>query len=67
MSGLVSQQTRRHKNTFQLHMQDKSVYLLGAETEAEMDSWVMTLKKVIQSNDTTSLSDRNVSLRERGG
>ena len=46
-------------------MQNKSFYLFAAETEGEMDSWVTTLKKVIQTND--SISTPSVDrLREKG-
>ncbi|KAI0241477.1 Dedicator of cytokinesis protein 9 [Lamellibrachia satsuma] len=48
----VDKSSRRGKHAFQLHMQNKSFYLFAAETEGEMDSWVTTLNKVIQSNDS---------------
>ena len=32
-------------------MQDKSTYLFAAETEAELEGWVTTLKKVLVANE----------------
>ena len=46
-------------------MQNKSFYLFAAETEAEMESWVTTLKKVIQTNDSISTPSLD-RLREKG-
>ena len=48
------QSSRRGKHSFELHMQDKSFYVFAADNEAEMEEWVGTLKKVIQSNDVTA-------------
>jgi hypothetical protein len=35
-------------------MQDKSFYLLGADSEGEIDDWIRTLKKVVQSNENNN-------------
>ncbi len=45
------QSAKRGKHTFELQMQNKSAYLFAAETEADMDSWVSTLKRVIAQHE----------------
>ncbi|KAK2157529.1 hypothetical protein LSH36_189g03056 [Paralvinella palmiformis] len=47
----VIKNAKRGKNTFQIQMQDKNIYLLATETEGDLDDWVNTLCKVIQNND----------------
>ena len=32
-------------------MQDKSTYLFAAESDADMEGWVLTFKKVLASNE----------------
>ena len=49
---VVIQSTKRGKHSFELQMQDKSTYLFAAESDADMEGWVLTFKKVLASNET---------------
>ena len=33
-------------------MQDKSVYTMAADSDTDLDSWISSLRKVIQSNES---------------
>jgi len=39
-------------------MQEKGCHLLAAESEVELDEWVMALKRAIESEDRQSLGDK---------
>ncbi|KAE8584717.1 hypothetical protein XENTR_v10021082 [Xenopus tropicalis] len=41
---------KMRRNAFELRMLDKSSHYLAAETEQEMEEWLLTLKKIIQIN-----------------
>ncbi|XP_018085480.1 dedicator of cytokinesis protein 11 isoform X2 [Xenopus laevis] len=41
---------KMRRNAFELRMMDKSSHYLAAETEQEMEEWLLTLKKIIQIN-----------------
>lgn len=58
------QTTKRGKFSFEIQMQDRSSYLLAAESEQDLEDWVKTLKKVIATNEVSNaMIDR---LRDRG-
>ncbi|CAH2315231.1 dedicator of cytokinesis 11 isoform X3 [Pelobates cultripes] len=46
----VIQCPKMRRNSFELRMLDKSSHYLAAETEQEMEEWLLTLKKIIQFN-----------------
>ena len=56
------------KHSFELQMQDKSTYLFAAESDADMEGWVLTFKKVLASNETVQAQqDRFIRGEEQGG
>ncbi|XP_053555225.1 dedicator of cytokinesis protein 11 isoform X2 [Bombina bombina] len=46
----VTQCPKMRRNAFELRMLDKSSHYLAAETEQEMEDWLVILKKIIQIN-----------------
>ena len=46
--------SKRGRHAFELHMQDKSFYVLAAENDNELDDWIKVLKKVIQANENNN-------------
>lgn len=43
---------------FELKMQDKSTYLLAADSEGEMDDWISTLNKILHSSFEIAMQER---------
>uniref|UniRef100_A0A672M0G6 Dedicator of cytokinesis protein 9-like n=1 Tax=Sinocyclocheilus grahami TaxID=75366 RepID=A0A672M0G6_SINGR len=43
---------------FELKMQDKSTYLLAADSEGEMDDWISTLNKILHSSFELAMQER---------
>ncbi|XP_072287615.1 dedicator of cytokinesis protein 11 [Pyxicephalus adspersus] len=54
----VSQCPKLRRNAFELRMQDKSSHHLAAETEQEMEEWLLTLKKIIQYNTDSLVQEK---------
>lgn len=54
----VIQSPKMRRNGFELKMQDRYSHFLAADSEAEMEDWVITLKQALQSNAETSSQDR---------
>ena len=49
-------------------MQDKSTYLFAAESDADMEGWVLTFKKVLASNEAVQAQqDRFIRGEAQGG
>lgn len=50
---------------FELRMQDKSSYLLAADSEAEMEEWIAVLNKILQLNFEAAMQEkRNGDIHE---
>ncbi|XP_041051229.1 dedicator of cytokinesis protein 11 isoform X1 [Carcharodon carcharias] len=63
----VVQCSKMRRYGFELRMQEKCSCHLAAESEQEMEEWIMTLKKIIQSNVDSVLSEkRNGESSEAG-
>ncbi|XP_075446913.1 dedicator of cytokinesis protein 9 isoform X9 [Ascaphus truei] len=54
----VVQNNRVRRFAFELKMQDKSSYLLAADSEVEMEDWVTTLNKILQLNFEAAMQER---------
>ncbi|XP_068107031.1 dedicator of cytokinesis protein 11 isoform X2 [Hyperolius riggenbachi] len=54
----VTQCPKLRRNAFELKMQDKSSHHLAAETEQEMEEWLLTLKKIIQYNTDSLVQEK---------
>lgn len=53
-----SQNNRVRRFAFELKMQDKSSYLLAADSEAEMEEWVAVLNKILQLNFEAAMQEK---------
>lgn len=47
------------RNGFELKMQDRYSHFLAADSEAEMEDWVVTLKQALQGSTDASQERRN--------
>uniref|UniRef100_A0A8C2JDC4 Dedicator of cytokinesis 9 n=1 Tax=Cyprinus carpio TaxID=7962 RepID=A0A8C2JDC4_CYPCA len=54
----VVQNNRVRRFAFELKMQDKSGYVLAADSESEMDDWINTLNKILNSNFELAMQDK---------
>ncbi|CAH6821928.1 Dock9 [Phodopus roborovskii] len=54
----VIQNNRVRRFAFELKMQDKSSYLLAADSEAEMEDWVAVLNKILQLNFEAAMQEK---------
>lgn len=43
---------------FELKMQDKSTFLLAADSEAEMEEWISTLNKILHSSFEQAMQEK---------
>lgn len=43
---------------FELKMQDKSAYLLAADSESEMEEWISTLNKILHSSFELAMQEK---------
>ncbi|KAM4612252.1 dedicator of cytokinesis protein 11 isoform 2-T2 [Polymixia lowei] len=55
----VIQCPKTRRNGFELKMQDRYSHLLAADSEAEMEEWVVTLKQALQSSTEAGQDRRN--------
>lgn len=46
---VIFQNSKVRRFAFELKMQDKSTYLLAADSEAEMEEWITILNKILHS------------------
>uniref|UniRef100_A0A3Q1ERQ1 Dedicator of cytokinesis 11 n=1 Tax=Acanthochromis polyacanthus TaxID=80966 RepID=A0A3Q1ERQ1_9TELE len=56
---LCPQSPRMRRNGFELKMQDRYSHFLAADSEAEMEDWVVTLKQALQSSTEAGQDRRN--------
>ncbi|XP_036425770.1 dedicator of cytokinesis protein 9 isoform X5 [Colossoma macropomum] len=54
----VVQNSKVRRFAFELKMQDKSTYLLAADSEAELDDWISTLNKILHSSFELAMQER---------
>uniref|UniRef100_A0A665UXW2 Dedicator of cytokinesis 9b n=1 Tax=Echeneis naucrates TaxID=173247 RepID=A0A665UXW2_ECHNA len=54
----VVQNSRVRRFAFELKMQDKSTFLLAAESEAEMEEWISTLNKILHSSFEQAMQEK---------
>lgn len=52
------QNSKVRRFAFELKMQDKSTYLLAADSEGEMDDWINTLNKILHSSFEIAMQER---------
>lgn len=52
------QNSKVRRFAFELKMQDKSTYLLAADSEGEMDDWIGTLNKILHSSFELAMQER---------
>ncbi|XP_077199949.1 dedicator of cytokinesis protein 9 isoform X7 [Paroedura picta] len=54
----VVQNNKVRRFAFELKMQDKSSYLLAADSEIEMEEWITTLNKILQLNFEAAMQEK---------
>ncbi|XP_076119975.1 dedicator of cytokinesis protein 9 isoform X7 [Alosa pseudoharengus] len=54
----VVQNNKVRRFAFELKMQDKSTYLLAADSEVEMDDWIGTLNKILHSSFELAMQEK---------
>ncbi|KAM8976413.1 dedicator of cytokinesis protein 9 isoform 2-T2 [Pelodytes ibericus] len=54
----VVQNNRVRRFAFELKMQDKSSYLLAADSDVEMEDWISTLNKILQLNFEAAMQEK---------
>ncbi|XP_071888545.1 dedicator of cytokinesis protein 9 isoform X10 [Anas platyrhynchos] len=54
----VVQNNKVRRFAFELKMQDKSSYLLAADSEIEMEEWINTLNKILQLNFEAAMQEK---------
>lgn len=57
-SALWLQNNKVRRFAFELKMQDKSTYLLAADSEAEMEDWINTLNKILHSSFEIAMQEK---------
>lgn len=55
----LPQSPKMRRNGFELKMQDRYSHFLAADSEAEMEEWVATLKQALQSSTEAGQDRRN--------
>lgn len=62
---LCLQNNRVRRFAFELKMQDKSGYVLAADSDAEMDDWICTLNRILNCSFELAMQEkRNGDLHE---
>jgi hypothetical protein len=52
------QNNKVRRFAFELKMQDKSSYLLAADSEVEMEEWITVLNKILQLNFEAAMQEK---------
>lgn len=52
------QNSKVRRFAFELKMQDKSTFLLAADSEAEMEEWIGTLNKILHSSFEQAMQEK---------
>lgn len=52
------QNNKVRRFAFELKMQDKSTYLLAADSEAEMEDWINTLNKILHTSFELAMQEK---------
>ena len=55
---VLFQNSKVRRFAFELKMQDKSTFLLAADSEAEMDEWIGTLNKILHSSFEQAMQEK---------
>lgn len=58
ISFIILQNNKVRRFAFELKMQDKSSYLLAADSEVEMEEWIATLNKILQLNFEAAMQEK---------
>lgn len=58
ISLILLQNNKVRRFAFELKMQDKSSYLLAADSEMEMEEWMATLNKILQLNFEAAMQEK---------
>lgn len=67
-SSPLLQNNKVRRFAFELKMQDKSTYLLAADSEAEMDDWINTLNKILHNSFEVAMQEkRNGDIHDGAG
>uniref|UniRef100_A0A8C4IUJ7 Dedicator of cytokinesis 11 n=1 Tax=Dicentrarchus labrax TaxID=13489 RepID=A0A8C4IUJ7_DICLA len=59
LDSCIDVSPKMRRNGFELKMQDRYSHFLAADSEAEMEEWVVTLKQALQSTTEASQDRRN--------
>lgn len=57
-SFIFLQNNKVRRFAFELKMQDKSSFLLAADSELEMEEWINTLNKILQLNFEAAMQEK---------
>lgn len=55
---VIFQNSKVRRFAFELKMQDKSTFLLAADSEAEMEEWIGTLNKILHSSFEQAMQEK---------
>lgn len=58
MLAFIFQNSKVRRFAFELKMQDKSTFLLAADSEAEMEEWIGTLNKILHSSFEQAMQEK---------
>lgn len=61
------QNNKVRRFAFELKMQDKSTYLLAADSEGEMEDWINTLNKILHSSFEIAMQEKRNGDSHEGG
>lgn len=65
--SFCSQNSKVRRFAFELKMQDKSTYLLAADSELEMEDWISTLNRILHSSFEIAMQEKRNGDMHDGG